>query len=146
MKDSFTIDNWGDRYLDSRDIIARKEELENDYDSLIFDVAHADKDDKELLQEYLDEWAEDYLDELEALQDICSQGEGYGDWGYGTQLIRDYEFENYAKEVARDCGYMDNKTCDNWPYNCIDWEEAAEQLQQDYSSIEAKGCTYWMLD
>jgi hypothetical protein len=30
-----------------------------------------------------------------------------------------------------------------WPRNCIDWKEAAEQLQQDYSCVEFDGTTYW---
>ena len=32
----------------------------------------------------------------------------------------------------------------NWPFNCIDWEKAAEELQQDYMSIDFDGVTYWM--
>ena len=31
-----------------------------------------------------------------------------------------------------------------WPYSCIDWEQAAEELQQDYMSVEFDGVTYWM--
>ena len=36
-------------------------------------------------------------------------------------------------------------TKDNdWPYNCIDWDEAAELLQNDYTSIMHDGRVFWI--
>ena len=29
-----------------------------------------------------------------------------------------------------------------WPYTCVDWERAADELRQDYSSTEFDGKTY----
>lgn len=31
----------------------------------------------------------------------------------------------------------------NWPYNCIDWEKAANELKQDYSTVDFEGETYY---
>lgn len=31
-----------------------------------------------------------------------------------------------------------------WPLTCIDWVQAAEELQQDYMSYEFDGYTYWV--
>ncbi len=31
-----------------------------------------------------------------------------------------------------------------WPYTCIDWDEAARQLQMDYASVDYDGVTYWI--
>jgi hypothetical protein len=65
-----------------------------------------------------------------------------GDWRHGEALILDSHFENYARELAEDIGMVDKS--DQWPNRCIDWEQAAEELKQDYSSFEIDGYTYWM--
>ena len=61
---------------------------------------------------------------------------------YGITLINDNCFEDYAEQTANDvCGEDFTK----WPLNCIDWEEAAELLKNDYSSIEIGEDTYYYL-
>jgi hypothetical protein len=59
---------------------------------------------------------------------------------FGT-LIPDDEFESYAEEFARDIGAINDDL--GWPCNRIDWTAAAEDLQQDYTSVEYQGTTYW---
>lgn len=88
------------------------------------------------------DWDEDTVIEWAKLKAINDEGEGYGDWRHGETLIRDSYFEKYAQELAEDIGVI--KPDLNWPYDCIDWEKAADQLKQDYSSIEIEGDTYWM--
>jgi hypothetical protein len=39
--------------------------------------------------------------------------------------------EEFARELAESVGDIDREA--RWPYTCIDWEEAAAQLMQDYS-------------
>lgn len=56
-----------------------------------------------------------------------------------TMISRD-EFEDYAQELAFDIGAIDGNQ--NWPHNCIDWEEAASQLEQDYTSVDVDGVEY----
>lgn len=80
--------------------------------------------------------------ELKALKALADQGEGCGDWSYGETLINDDYFETYARELADDLGLLEH--CDKWPATCIDWEKAAEELQQDYTSIDFDGTTFWM--
>lgn len=81
--------------------------------------------------------------ELKTLQALAEEAEGYApDWKYGEALIRDSYFETYAQELADDIGAINKDQ--NWPNNCIDWEEAARQLQQDYTSVEFDGVTYWI--
>ena len=105
--------------LDSRDIIARIEELEGDED--------------------LDADARVELAELRAL---AKQGEDMiADWRHGECLVRDSYFQRYAQELAEDCGMIQDGA--RWPYTCIDWEQAARELQQDYTSLEYDGVTYW---
>lgn len=63
-----------------------------------------------------------------------------GDW-YPVTLVRDSYFEDYARELAEDIGAIPDDA--RWPCTCIDWEKAASQLQQDYSTVEYDGVTYW---
>lgn len=81
-------------------------------------------------------------DELDTLEALARQGEGYGDWKYGEVLVRDSYFEDYARQLAEDTGAIRSDA--TWPSNCIDWEQAARELQQDYTSVEFDGVTYWM--
>ena len=85
--------------------------------------------------------------ELAMLEGILSELAGYGgdeefegDW-YPGQLIAERYFQEYAQDLAEDCGMVD--TSASWPMTCIDWEQAARELQMDYSSIEIRGFTYW---
>lgn len=40
---------------------------------------------------------------------------------------------------------FDPKTDDaSWPNTCIDWDEAARELQYDYFTVEFDGITYWI--
>ena len=47
----------------------------------------------------------------------------------------------YAQDLAEDCGMVDTNA--RWPMNCIDWEQAARELQMDYSNILIHDSTYW---
>ena len=110
---------WAD-IIDSRDIIARIESLEAE-----------------------EERTEEETEELTALRNVAERAEGYAaDWKYGEALIRDSYFEEYAQELAEDCDMISREV--RWPYTCIDWEKAAEELQQDYTSIDYEGITYWI--
>ncbi len=115
-----------DSIIDSRDVIERIEELqaeEIDFDS---DKGHWG---------YSDEAAE--LATLEALLDDCDSSE----FPHGLTLIADHYFEDYARELADDIGAINSDA--GWPNNCIDWERAARELQQGYTSVEFDGATYW---
>jgi len=59
-------------------------------------------------------------------------------------LIPDDCFEEYARDLADDCGLLDAKVGSRWPYTCIDWKLASEELQYDYTSVEFDGETYWI--
>lgn len=63
------------------------------------------------------------------------------EWGHGAQLVRENCFEDHARELAEDLGVIEDRG--PWPLNCIDWEQAAEELRGDYSSVEIAGATYY---
>ena len=119
--------------LDSRDIIARIEELEGDKES-----AESDP------EEYGSLFTEDDAEELRVLQELADEGEGHSDWSYGATLIRESYFAVYAQELADDiCPSPDARDlAEQWPYRHIDWEAAAQELRMDYGSVEFDGTTY----
>jgi hypothetical protein len=154
-----------DDMIDSRDVIERIEELESergDLESALAEareaqeardlvnegrdgipLSEADSNPVGDLEDQLAEWDRDNGDELKALKDLESEAEGYaGDWRHGESLIRDSYFEDYARELASDLGLLQKGA--SWPYTCIDWEQAASELQQDYTSVEFDGVTYWI--
>jgi hypothetical protein len=112
-----TIDNSAD-VIDSRDVIDRIDNLDGTED-------------------------ESEQEELKALLALQEEAQGYSeDWRYGSPLIRDSYFEAYAEELADDMGAIDRNA--GWPLTCIDWEKAADELKQDYTSVEFDGVTYWI--
>ena len=128
-------------YLDVRDIIARVEALESTRD----DWAEWQQGENEM-EEAPDPFGADEQAELTALNDILDDMKGYGgdeqwrgDW-YPVTLIRDSCFTEYAEELITDCGYIP-KDFPDWI--AIDWEATASAVQQDYTSTEIDGVTYW---
>lgn len=116
--------------IDSRDVIARIEELKDDQETY---------DDRDI-------WAQMYPDEaeeLEALEKLAEEGENdAAEWEDGAILVRDSHFETYAEELAEELGLTHDDQ--RWPYTHIDWAAAANDLKQDYSEIEFDGVTYWV--
>ena len=114
--------------IDIRDVMARVEYL-------------ADADDVDTDAESEDQQE---LASLTALLEECRGNGGdeqwRGDW-YPLTLIRDSYFTDYAQELAEDIGAIDPNA--TWPLNCIDWEQAASELQTDYTSVDFDGTTYW---
>ena len=151
----------GQDIIDSRDIIARIEELESDRETLVDAVTDAketlsdaqddtsalspeDKEDAQQAvtdaEEALASWED--AEELKALQSLAEEAEGCGDWPDSKALIRDSYFQEYAEQLADDIGAIDSNA--TWPCNCIDWERAASELQYYYTSVDYDGVTYWV--
>jgi hypothetical protein len=140
--------------FDIRDVIKRFEELEAERQEIVDrrDEA-ADLDQKETYDAATLELAEwDVEDggpghEFGAIDAFLSDVKGYGgdeqwrgEW-YPLIFIADSYFERYAQEFAYDIGAIN--IYQSWPNNCIDWEQAASQLKQDYSSVTIDGEDYW---
>lgn len=126
--------------IDSRDVIARIDELESELADLI--EATEAEDYQPSASDELQQWHEDYDDELKALKALADEAEGAGDWRHGETLIRDSYFEEYAQQLADDIGAVKNDA--GWPNSYIDWKAAAEALQMDYTSVDFDGVTYWI--
>ena len=132
-----------DDIIDVRDIIARVEELREERDDLQTALDGGSQEDINALAEWETDNAEE-LAELESLLDDLNGMGGdeqwEGDW-YPVTLIRGSYFQDYAQELAEECGMIDTNA--KWPMTCIDWEQAARELKYDYSSVEVNGVTYW---
>ena len=76
------------------------------------------------------------LEETDALQEVVDEG-------IDDTLVHEDYFREYAEEFAVDIGLIDCRQRYRWPYTCIDWEQAAEELKQDYSVIDIRGGTYY---
>lgn len=138
------ISNFDD-VIDSRDVIARIEELTEERDAFRYVVNDEDAaaEDKAKAAADLEEWEDDNGDELKALTTLAKEAEGYApDWRHGESLIRDSYFKTYAQELAEDTGAI--KADATWPNNCINWDQAARELQMDYTAVDFAGVTYWI--
>ena len=167
MKGANEISNT-DNVLDSRDIIARIEYLESERESLtdavdtvqetLDDLDASDfeevsefeeaeqttKDELATAQANVKDWDEsDEGQELTKLKAFAEEAESSSsDWTYGATLIHEDYFEDYARDLAAEGDYdMKNE---RWPYTCIDWAQAADELKQDYTSVDFDGETYWV--
>ena len=112
--------DWSNKQvIDSRDIIERLQELEDDVENL-------DESDKE---------------ELELLRAVNEDGQNYSDWEHGESLINDSYWVDYVQEMLEDTGDMPK---DLPHYIVIDWESTARNIQYDYVSIDVGGTDFWI--
>lgn len=133
-----------DNIIDSRDVIRRIEELEADRAILVENRELArEEGDSTDADEALSEWDEGSdCDELMALRVLAEECDFASDWRHGECIVRDSYFVNYARELAEDIGAVSKDQ--SWPNNHIDWEAAADALQQDYTSVDYDDVTYWI--
>lgn len=141
-----TIVNFDD-VIDSRDVIARIEELEGEREALREEFNADPANDGVDFDNWVCNqvgWGRDDQNELRILKALADEASGYAaDWQHGETLIRDSYFKDYAMELAEDCG--DVKWSElRWPLTCIDWDQAARELQYDYSAVDFDGVTYWI--
>lgn len=133
---SKTITNC-DNVIDSRDVIERIEELREQF---TFDLEDADS---VIQMSKLGADDTEELEELASLLKLQAEAECYApDWHHGATLIREDYFQEYAQVLAEDIGAVNRDA--KWPNNCIDWEQAAEELKVDYTTVEFSGTTYYV--
>ena len=95
--------------------------------------------------ELTDAMDEDDYTELKALEALTEEAESAtSEWHDGATLIHADYFADYAKELAEDIGAIDRDA--EWPLNHIDWEAAADELLQDYSTVDFDGQDYYVRD
>lgn len=127
-----------DDTIDSRDVEKRIDELESERADL-----ESMDDVEKSLDERFKEWDEsDEGQELKHLTALRDDLEGYcPDWRHGVTLIRESYWVEYCKEYIKDV-YSLREVPDILKDN-INWEGVAEDLQQDFTSGDFDGVTYW---
>lgn len=129
------IDNTED-LIDSREVIERIEQLSALRAAGPLPEGILDPEDEDTDQDSL-------FRELAALEALAAEAGDYSeDWTYGSTLIRDSYFVDYARELAEDIGAVNPDA--GWPLYCIDWERAARDLRMDYTAVDFDGVTYWV--
>jgi DNA repair exonuclease SbcCD ATPase subunit len=120
---------------------AREEYQEATEDAEIEEAANRAaecSDNKDNVSTALRQWIDENQEELDALDTL--EREVGDEWHHGVALIPENDFQEYAQEFAEDIGAIDRNAA--WPFSCIDWEQAARELQMDYTSCEYQGDTY----
>ena len=144
--------------LDSRNLNTRLEELQSEFDSwkdsltpeqiADFKEKYETPESEELSdEEFSWEWEDEVGSDALELKNLVNLREQFGrEWIDGITFVKDSYFEEFAEDEADQLGYFRNCDRNDWPFNCIDWSKAAENLQNDYSSVEFDGETYWYRD
>lgn len=122
------IDEYDD-IIDTRNVLEQLERLQLDLKYV------TDSDDREEL-----------VNEIKDLHDLIDQARTIGGDGPedGIILVRDSHFRDYAEEFWEEIRESSERNISSrWPYTYIDWERAASDLRQDYTSITFRGVDYW---
>jgi hypothetical protein len=128
-----SIPTPGDKVIDSRDIIARLEELQDERNDIQERVEEAEEEAERIEAiEALEEWDFENEDELKRLKELSDECDGYGDWHYGETLIRREYWVEYCQQLLEDIGVLPK---DLPTYIEIDWDKTADNLEADYASV-----------
>ncbi len=141
-----TISNQDD-VIDSRDVIAKIEELESELQQACEDQSKNNEFEPWLENMAADEKGvmQDAAQELLALRELASEAESSPDWIHGETLIRESYFTDYIEQLIDDCYEMPKEfKSGNWPWRhmTIDFEAAADEAKQDYMEVDFDGETY----
>ena len=131
-----------DNTIDSRDVIARIEELEQERADLESELDNAHDDiEVGIAEDTLKEFDNsEEGQELTVLKALAEQGEDYApDWEYGAQLIHEDYFEEAMDEMVADC-YTLPEDLPSWMIITYDYDA----LKQDYTAIDFNGQTYYI--
>lgn len=139
------IDELNDRLSELEDLEEALENAQSEYD----DCRSGDSPELDGLREKLDEaesnFSESERNELKALREL--RDEVGSDGGKistdGGPFIHCDDFEEYAQELAEETGAIDRANVNEWPFRCIDWSQAAKELESDYSVLTYGGEDYY---
>ena len=112
-----------DQIMDSREISDRIDELQDtDINEVLSDEDHS---------------------ELQLLRALQEAFQNYGDWDHGDSVIPEACFVEYISDIIDEC-YEIKKSSD-WPYRhmTLDYEAAADEAKQDYTTCDHEGETYY---
>lgn len=139
-KQTELINLWGKYHLKNISKIHNfTEHLKGILSVIYFDQKMYEKEQEEKQKDMTkDEILKIKMHEYDIIEDQSEACEAYLKLPY-RQNLKDFqelysgEYESdeaFAEGLASECGDLDKEP--RWPYTCIDWTEAAEQLMMDY--------------
>lgn len=105
-----------------------------------FDIEARIEDLKSFPFGELSESSQEELVDLIDLSSICRDVFN-DDWEFGTELINDAYFEEFAREYAQETGALSN--VHSWPLSHVNWATAASDLKMEYTPVEFNGVTFY---
>jgi len=147
--------------IDTRDLYKRKNELEGlktTLETAREELAEAEKelaeaipgetDDPEAVEDAKtavsdaeEDFGTDEAEELAELEELENEI-GHSAMKDGETMVPEHNFQEYARQFAEDIGAIPDDA--QWPCTCIDWEKAADELRQDYTSVTYQGQDYYV--
>lgn len=132
-------------------------DLQRIYDSMLDEYTSIQNDINKAVHELIDAEArgaddvEDIRDKIASLTQALSERvedkeiiddleQALEESNRDDYFILDEDFRNYAEEEAESMHAAG--TFNHWPMTCIDWNEAAKDLESDYSQVTIGGYTY----
>lgn len=136
-------------YVDTRDLITERDDHKQAIlDSFLENFPHYEEmtdsfEDILFEEEEIQSWKEDWLDKLQAIEEINDLEDeiSNSEWGYGITLIDEDDFQDYCEDLVSDIGDLP-KDLPSYISNNIDWEGVAEDLKVDYSEVDFRGTNY----
>jgi hypothetical protein len=135
-------------YLDTRDLETEREDLKQQVlESFLESFPHYEDmtdnfEDIRFEEEEIQNWKEDWLDEIVNITDIEKLEDEVGsEFSYGVTLFGEYDFEDYCRELVEDVGDL-SKDLPSYISNNIDWLGVANDLRVDYTEVEFRAETY----
>ncbi len=137
-----------DDFIDARDVTMEADQLESEIEDKkeeitlkTQEIENADEEDDQAdLQSELDDLADD-LTELESDAESIIALRDELDLYPEPTLINESHWTAYVEQLAEDIDGIDTSA---WPFNCIDWDQAAEQLSMDFSIITFEGTDFYI--
>lgn len=123
----------------------QEEYLNNEYEADDIDEALAfiDKLADNGFEFFQDSYSTD-IEEYKNINTFCAELSDYSsDFEYGEAIIREDYFTQYAEDFCKDCGLVPSDLSSLIEDN-LDWDGIAEDLKQDYTSVEYDGDTYYI--
>lgn len=133
-------------YLDARDLQERLEELESEKEDLETALEDAKDSEKggggdnastQTAEDVLEDWKAENMEELKALRELKDE---VCEWDDGNLLVPEADWIDYVRELLADIGVLPSDL--PW-YIEIDWEKTAENIAQDYGTVDYLGTTYY---
>ena len=128
-----------DDVIDSRDVIARIDELTAERDALQAEIDEAKRGAKKAASLALADWSDENAEELGALVDLADEADWSEDWQDGATLIRKTYFTDYCRDLVSDICDLPKDIPD---YLVIDWEATADNIRTDYRTVSFAGVEY----